>query len=187
LNEATDGINSFKLAMTGLFTALLIVSAFIRIPLPVIPFTAQTLAVLVAPMIIGPLYGFAVTVLYFILGLFLPIYAGGGGPGYYLTPSFGFLLGFMASAFPVGLISRRGGYPALIAAGITGSVIIYIFGCLYFWFLMNRIQHKEITLLKSLLLTVVPFIPTGAVKIALAVLIAGRLRKILPKLGQFYG
>jgi biotin transport system substrate-specific component len=175
----------FRVAITGLFTAFLIVSAFIRIPLPAgVPFTGQTLAVLLAPMVLGPRYGFAVTALYFILGLFFPIYAGGGGPGYYLAPSFGFLLGFMACAVPVGLISRKNTFLALITAGAVGESIIYAFGCAYFWVLMNFIQHREISLLGSAMLVVVPFIPTGILKMVLAALIAKRLKKILPKLGR---
>jgi biotin transport system substrate-specific component len=171
--------------MVGLFTALLIVSAFIRIPMPVgVPFTAQTLAVLLAPMVLGPKYGFAVTALYFVLGLFLPIYAGGGGPGYYLSPSFGFLIGFMACAVPVGVLSRKNSLPALLIAGLAGDIIIYAVGCAYFWFLMNFIQHKEFTVLKSALLVVVPFIPTGLVKAVLAALIAVRLKKLIPRLGR---
>jgi biotin transport system substrate-specific component len=177
--------NLFKLAMIGLFTALLIVSAFIRIPMPLsgVPFTAQTLAVLLAPMVLGPKYGLAVTALYFILGLFLPIYAGGGGLGHYNSPSFGFLIGFMACAVPVGLLSRKNTLPRLLIAGLVGDVIIYLVGWAYFWFLMNFIQHKEFTLLKSALWVVVPFIPTGLIKAVLAALIAGRLKKLLPRLG----
>jgi biotin transport system substrate-specific component len=176
--------NLFKLAMIGLFTALLIVSAFIRIPMPAgVPFTAQTLAVLLAPMVLGPKYGFAATALYFILGLFLPIYAGGGGLGYYNSPSFGFLIGFMACAVPVGLLSRKNSLKSLLAAGLVGDVIIYLVGWVYFWFLMNYIQHKDVTLMKSAFLVVVPFIPTGLIKVVLAAFIAERLKKLLPRLG----
>jgi biotin transport system substrate-specific component len=178
-------VNLFQLAMVGLFTAFLIVSAFIRIPMPIgVPFTGQTLAVLLAPMVLGPRYGFAVTALYFILGLFFPIYANGGGPGYYLTPSFGFLIGFMACAVPVGIISRKNTLVALIIAGFVGDVIIYLFGWAYFWGLMNFVQDKEVTLLRSAMLVVVPFIPTGILKMVLAALVAWKLKKIIPRLGN---
>src|SRR5208337_2009632 len=89
--------------LISLFTALTAVGAFIRIPIPYVPLTLQTLMVMFAGLILGSRRGALSQLLYLILGLLgLPIFAQGGGPAYVLQPSFGFLLGFVAGAYVIG-------------------------------------------------------------------------------------
>ncbi len=174
-------MNSQKLAITGVLTALIAVSAFMRIPLPFIPFTMQMFVVLLAPMLVGLRYSFAAIALYTALGLAgLPIFANGGGPAYVLQPSFGFLIGFLLSTIPNGLLSRgRSGYLRLFLAGLAALAVIEVIGGLGFWLSLNLVQGKEVSLYKAATLAVIPFIIPDTIKLAAAALIARRVKPML--------
>jgi biotin transporter BioY len=92
--------NLNKLSLTALFAALTAVGAFIKIPLPYVPLTLQTLFVMLAANLLGPKYGSLSQGIYLALGLIgLPIFAQGGGPGYIFQPTFGYLVGYPVGAF----------------------------------------------------------------------------------------
>src|SRR5690554_4569970 len=85
-----------------LFTVLTAVGAFIKIPIGAVPVSLQTVFVLVSALLLGKKATIAQG-LYVLLGLLgLPIFTGGGGIGYIFTPTFGYLLGFIAAAYVVG-------------------------------------------------------------------------------------
>ena len=52
----------------GLFTALIAVGAFIKIPIPVVPFTLQYLFTMLAGLLLGPVNGALAVVVYIVLG-----------------------------------------------------------------------------------------------------------------------
>ena len=81
--------------LCAIFTALIAIGAFIRIPVPVVPFTLQFLFTTLAGVLLGSRLGATSVILYIVLGLLgVPVFAEGGGPGYILKPSFGYLPGF---------------------------------------------------------------------------------------------
>jgi len=92
-----------------MFSALIAVGAFIRIPVPVVEFiTLQTLFVNLAGLILGKKYGAVSVAVYIAAGLAgAPVFAAGGGPGYIVRPTFGYILGFLAGAFIAGLIREK--------------------------------------------------------------------------------
>ena len=57
------------LALTALFAALIAAGAFIKIPIPVVPFTLQFLFTTLAGLILGPKRGAVSVLCYLILGL----------------------------------------------------------------------------------------------------------------------
>ena len=60
----------------GLFTALIAVGAFIKIPIPVVPFTLQYLFTMLAGLLLGSRRGTLSVAAYMILGLVgLPIFS----------------------------------------------------------------------------------------------------------------
>ena len=62
----------------GLFTALIAAGAFIKIPVPVVPFTLQYLFTMLAGLFLGSRRGMISVVAYMLLGLAgLPIFFGG--------------------------------------------------------------------------------------------------------------
>ena len=75
------------IVICGLFVALIAIGAFIKVPVPFVPFTLQTLFTTLAGLFLGGKKGFLCVFVYMILGLIgLPIFASGGGPGYIFQP-----------------------------------------------------------------------------------------------------
>ena len=96
-----------EISFIGLFTALIAAGAFIRIPVPVVPFTLQFLFTMLAGLLLGGRLGAISVGSYIVLGLIgLPVFASGGGIGYILTPTFGYLIGFCVGAFVTGKIAN---------------------------------------------------------------------------------
>ena len=96
------------LVYCGLFTALIAVGAFIKIPIPVVPFTLQYLFTMMAGLLLGPKLGAMAVTFYMLLGLIgLPIFAEGGGLWYIFKPSFGYIIGFIVGTFVTGYIAEH--------------------------------------------------------------------------------
>ena len=92
-----------ELAISGLFAALIAAGAFIKITIPVQPFpmhfTLQWFFVLMAGFLLGSRVAAASVGTYLLIGLLgVPVFAAGGGIGYIVRPSFGYLLEFIAAA-----------------------------------------------------------------------------------------
>ncbi len=118
---------TYKLTLVALMTALLSVSAYLRIPTPVTPITLQCEVVILGAMLWGRKVTVSATVLYIIMGLAgLPVFSGGGGIHYVITPTFGYLLGFILCA----LVARngKGAYLGLALIYATGIGYMYIIG-----------------------------------------------------------
>ena len=107
--EQNKPANIRMLTVSALFTALIAVGAFIRIPVPMWPFTLQTLFTTLAGLLLGPRYGTLSCVAYMVLGLAgLPVFTGGGGPQYIFQPTFGCIVDFAVGAWVGGTVGRRG-------------------------------------------------------------------------------
>ena len=105
-----------KLVYTALLAALTAVGAFIRIPIGISVITLQFLFTAMAGVLLGPGGGALSQGVYVALGLVgLPIFTAGGGFGYVLQPSFGFLLGLIPAAAVIGGLSRRSSSPVRLA------------------------------------------------------------------------
>lgn len=130
-----------NLILCALFVALIAVGAFIRIPIPVVPFTLQFLFTMLAGLLLGGKTGALAVCIYIVMGLAgLPIFAEGGGLSYILKPSFGYIIGFAIAAYVTGAIANRGanpGYRRLLAATFTGLGIVYICGMAYYYLMSN--------------------------------------------------
>jgi biotin transport system substrate-specific component len=175
--KATD------LVLISLFTGLTAVGAFIKIPIPPVPVTLQTMMVMFAGLILGSRRAPISQLLYLILGLLgLPIFAQGGGPAYVLQPSFGFLLGFVAGSYAIGKIvegERNLTLFRTVMALVLGQLTIYLFGISYLYLNLNYILHKPISLLTVLKIGFFIFIPGDVIKTAVASLVAAPLRQRL--------
>lgn len=69
-----------NLMYCSLFTTLIAVGAFIKIPIPVVPFTLQFLFTTLAGLLLGSKMGAVSVIAYMVLGLVgLPIFSEGGG------------------------------------------------------------------------------------------------------------
>jgi biotin transport system substrate-specific component len=173
------------LTFISLFAALTAGGAFIKIPVPYVPLTLQTLMVMFAGLVLGSRRGAMSQLLYLAIGLIgLPIFAHGGGPGYVLQPSFGFLVGFIPGAYLIGKIVENEPvlkFPRVLAALLVGQAAIYLIGISYLHFVFNFIIHKPISLSATLAIGLFAFIPGDIIKtiIAAAVLVPIRRRLII--------
>ena len=132
---------TINLVLSSLFVSLIAVGAFIKIPVPVVPFTLQFLFTMVAGLLLGGKLGAASVGIYTLIGLFgLPVFAEGGGPAYILKPGFGYIIGFAAASYVTGVLANRvpkPGYRRLLAANFTGLGIVYLSGMVYYYLMSN--------------------------------------------------
>jgi biotin transport system substrate-specific component len=143
-----SAVRTRRAVLVALFAALTAVGAFVRVPLPGVPFTLQVPAVLLAGVALGPWLGAASQMAYIAVGLIgLPVFATGGGPGYILTPTFGFLVGFVVAAPVVGLVAgdpARSGTPRVALALTLGILAIYCVGVPWFSLNLAIYQNKPV-------------------------------------------
>ena len=125
------------LALAG--SALLAVSAKVRVPLEPVPQTMQTFVVLMIGMTYGWRLGGLTLLVYLTEGaLGLPVFAGtpekGIGIPYLLGTTGGYLVGFVLAALVVGFLAEAGWDRNLLltaAAMLIGNIVIYVPGLLW--------------------------------------------------------
>ena len=173
-------MTSRKLVFTALLTALTAAGAFLRIPLGFSSITLQFLFTAMAGVLLGPGCGaLAADGVYVALGLMgLPIFTTGGGFGYVLQPTFGFLLGLIPAAAIIGAISGKSTAPLRIAlACAAGLAALYAVGVPYMALILNGYMGKNMSLSALLWAGMIPFLPGDAIKIAVTALLCPLLRK----------
>lgn len=186
LNTSSNKISVQDMTLIALFTALIAVGAFIRIPTPFIPITFQVFFVLLGALLLGPKLGTYSASLYMILGLVgVPIFAEGGGFGYIFRPSFGYIIGFCLGAYVAGKALESYKNPSikqLMVANLLGILVIYVCGVLYFYVISNYVINIPIGVGPLFLYCFVMVIPGDLITAVLASIIAKRLRPVLSKM-----
>lgn len=135
-------------------------------PLSPVPFTLQTLAVLVSGAALGTVRGVLSMLVYLLVGMAgMPWFAGHShGVG---GPAFGYLIGFVLAAGLVGALARRGADRHVVGTVllmVAGSVVIYVVGTIWL------AADLDLGLRQAFDLGVRPFLATDAVKLAVAAL-----------------
>ena len=172
-----------SLCLCALFAALTAVGAFLRIPFALSAITLQFFFTAMAGLLLGPRGGALSQAGYVLLGLIgLPVFTAGGGLGYVLHPSFGFLLGLIPSAWLIGRLSRgRTGRLPLALACLAGLGVLYAVGLPYMALILNGYQHKGLSLWALVRGGMLVYLPGDAVKIALCAFLSPGLRTRLQK------
>jgi biotin transport system substrate-specific component len=172
-------IRALLLALAG--TALLTLSAKLKVPFYPVPMTMQTLVVLVIGATYGARLGAATVALYLLQGaLGLPVFADtperGLGLPYMMGPTGGYLVGFVIAAYAVGWLAQRGwdrSIPLTLGLMVLGHVIIFAAG---FGWLASSIGMQ-----KAWLLGVVPFAAGTLLKTALGTALVPALWSLAPR------
>ena len=163
-------------ALVGLFAALMVICAWVSVPLGPVPVTLQTFAVFLAAALLGSQRGTLAVGVYILLGVVgLPVFSGFKG----LNPlTFGYVLGFL----PLGMLTAAaeklfpGRKLALPLGMVLGLLVCYLIGTVWFWYVMH-FRGTAYGFGKILSLCVVPFILPDLLKLAAAWLLARKLGK----------
>lgn len=124
-----------NLVTVVLGSLLLTLSAKISVPVLPVPVTLATFAVAALAAGFGWRIGVATVALYIAQGLAgLPVFTFGGGWAYVMSPTFGFILGYLPMAYIIGRAADAGasGKPfRLFAAMLVGDAVVFAVGFLW--------------------------------------------------------
>lgn len=181
-------MNTRGMILTALFAALTAVGAFISIPVGPVPITMQVLFTILAGIMLGAKVGAMSQLIYVLLGLIgLPIFADRtGGLSHVISPSFGYLIGFIISAFVMGKIvehMEKVTFIKIFVTCILGIIIIYLIGIPYLYIILKNVLVKEITFQYAMKIGFVVFIPGDLLKAIIASLLAVKMIPILRRQG----
>lgn len=170
---------TLNLVFCGLFAALTAVTSQIAIPIGPIPINLATFSVFLAGAVLGAQYGALSQAVYVLLGVVgLPVFAGfRGGAQAIVGPTGGYIIGYIAAAWTIGLLSKQAGkkIPLMIGCLAAGLAVCYLLGTAWFMF------ATKTGLWASLMLCVFPFLIGDAAKIAAAVAVIPQLTKAMQK------
>ena len=168
--------------LIAFFAALTCVGAFIRIPIPYVPFTMQFFFCSISGIVLGSKKGALSQLLYILIGLIgIPVFTKGGGPQYILQPTFGYLIGLILASYVIGKVVelRISNFKNLLLANILGIACIYIIGVSYFYliskFYLGINMTIGIAIYNGLLLT----LPGDIIKSIITAIIGVRLANTL--------
>lgn len=176
-------ISTKNLMLCAMFTALIAVGAFIKISIPVMPFTLQLFFTTMAGLLLGSKLGALSVGVYLLLGLIgLPIFAEGGGVWYVLKPTFGYLIGFCFATFVTGFIMEKTKFTIknMLIANFAGLMIVYIFGMIYFYLISNFVINQPIAVWPLFLYCFFLAVPGDILLCILAAILAKRVKAALP-------
>lgn len=168
----------YDIALILAGSAFIAICAQIAVGWPV-PMTLQTLAVLMVGALLGAKKGSLAVVIYALEGMAgLPVFAGcKAGMAVMAGPTGGYIAGFAAAAYVVGMLCQRGWdrhVGTTIAAMVVGEVILFAFGL--FWLGCLFGFSKSV-----LAMGFYPFILGDILKVALAAAVLPMGWKLLRK------
>lgn len=165
----------------ALFTVLIIVGAFIKVPIPVCPFTLQFFFTTMAGIILGAKKGAISVALYTVLGLVgLPVFAEGGGFWYILKPTFGYMIGFILGSYLTGKLVEKEGWSDVrhvFVASFAGLLVVYAIGMIYYYVIGNYVIHSPIGIWALFLYCFILAVPGDIILCILSALVANRVKR----------
>lgn len=163
----------------SLFTALIVVGAYLKIPLGPVPIVLANFFVILAGAVLGYRWAAASVGLYLLLGILgLPVFAGGGGIAYLAGPTGGFLIGYLPGAVLAGVFThtKKNNFILDLTGLLTGALVIYILGVPWLKVSLEMSWADAVT--KGML----PYLPGDAVKVAAALALLRLLRNRMPEM-----
>ena len=180
---AVHKISTRDIVLCALFTALIAVGAFLKIPTPLVPITFQLFFVSLSGLLLGKWKGAVCCACYLLIGLIgIPIFTKGGGFGYVFEPTFGYIVGFVFGSFLIGWIAGKSetpGYGRLFAAVAAGVALVYAVGFGYYYLLANYVLGTPVALYPLFVSCVLMCLPGDAALSVVAVLVAKRVIPLL--------
>ena len=172
---------TLDLAYIAIGAALISICSWISIPTAV-PFTLQTFAVFAVLLLIGGKRGIMSILTYILMGAVgVPVFSGfTGGMGILLGKTGGYILGFLLTGVIYFLFTKFLSEKLLveIVALVLGLLVCYAFGTGWFMYIYMR-DTGAVGLATVLSWCVFPFIIPDLVKMAVAFVIAHRVKPII--------
>ena len=180
MDLTSNKLQTKDIAYIGIFTALLAICSWISFPLPSrISVTLQTFGVFLSVGVLGGRRGTLAVTAYLLLGLAgAPVLADfSGGIGAYLTPSGGYLVGFLFTALLMwGMEQLLGRKKWVLALSmVLGLVVCYAFGTAWFM-VVYPMKGEAVGLWTALTWCVFPYALFDGIKIVLALILSVVLR-----------
>ena len=171
-----------SIAFTALSMAIMVVSAWVTVPIGPVPFTLQMFAITFAVLVLTPKQAISAIAGYLVLGAIgVPVFSGmRGGIGVLMGPTGGFLWGYLIGvSVAVGVLSlfrSRGmaNFAIDVFCGVVFTAIAY--GCGWFQYMLVA----GVGPVESLLVTVAPFIVVDLLKIVAATAAARAVVRAVP-------
>ncbi len=181
--DSAQRFTTEDLAYVAVFAAILIVLAFVAIPLGVtgVPIVLQNAVVIMAGLILGGKRGFLAVALFLLLGLLgLPVLAGARSTLSALAgPSVGYLVGYLVSAFVAGSVAYRAPrqkntmLAVFLMASAVGLCLQYLCGA------VGLVLRAELSL-QAAGAAQLPFLIADCLKAVIASLIAVSVHTAFP-------
>ena len=168
------------MALCGLFTAVLTVCAWISVPVGDMVITLQTFGIFLTLSLLGGKRGSIAVFVYLALGAVgAPVFSGfRGGLGALLGTTGGYIFGFMLTAFLYWILTSIKDTPLTrLMAMIIGLLLCY--GCGSWWYMTRYLSSGDLTLGLVLVKCVLPYIIPDAIKLGLAWILTGKLKRFV--------
>ena len=183
-NNSKLKLTTLAMAQIAVCTALLCVLSPLAIPLPIpVPFTLQVLVVVLIALILKPVYALIAQLLYTLLGIVgLPVFSGGkSGVGVVLSPTCGFIIGFIFAAFFVSLLNSKLKIKNPFARHLVASIAAGI-PCIYIPGIAMYMVYVQVDLLNAIVTLTSVFILIDLGKCVIASLLAVPINKALSRI-----
>ena len=177
----SKSLDTKSIVLCSLFSALICVGAFIKIPLPPVPFTMQWFFVAMAGLLLGSKLGLTSVLVYIIIGLAgVPVFTQGGGLQYVYVPTFGYIIGFAVAAFVIGKLTenKEKSFKRYFIANMVGLLFVYTIGFSYLYFMSAVVAGKNVVFFNLLKAAVLMFIPTDTISAIISAKVASRIPNI---------
>ena len=172
--------NINRISKDALLLALLVICAWVSIPIGVSPITLQVFGVILVILLAPKVDSIIIVLAYVLMGTFgLPVF--NGGTSGFTSLTYGFIVGFLSAAIIIYLYTiiflrkRKQRLFDIIIKCVIFEIVIYIFGLSWFAVLSDARSFF------GWFVYFLPYLGVDAIKCVIAVLIYTRLIPILKK------
>lgn len=189
MSEQKRSYSALSIAYVGLFVALMAIGANLTsmITIGAIPLTLQTFFAIMAGALLGSRLGAVSMIVYMFVGLIgVPVFAQfHSGPAIIFSPTFGFIVSFIFTAYATGKIiegSVNPGIPRFLFACFVGLILNYFIGTTLMYFALKYwiAGAHAITYLQAWI-GMLPFLPKDIFFAIVAAIISPRIYKNVRK------
>ena len=173
-----------RYVFSAVFAALIAVSGFFIIPLPAgVPIVLKNMFAVLSGTVLGSFYGCIAVLIFIAAGLLgLPVFVIPGGPGVFLTPLGGYIIGYFVSSMFAGLVcdlpkvsEKKIRIAALLRIGVAS---FFAFAVILFCGAFYLMRLNSMSFRAAIAAGVFPFIPGDLIKFVFSVPLALKLRPV---------